>query len=159
MPKASKTKPKTQPKNKRKNQPEPISITSRKEYWIVLTVSMVIFGAGYGYLMKVSLPAIGMMLASVVSVIGFAFYLKFKPSTLGGTNRTTWLFVGASVIGFGIWAAMALSLNAAGFWIAIASVIGEEFFAITSLIIFLILGAFIGDWISNNRQRLRFTKS
>jgi NO-binding membrane sensor protein with MHYT domain len=120
---------------------------------------MIIFGAGYGYLMKVPFPAIGMMLASVVSVIGFAFYLKFKPSTLAWTNRASWLFVGASVIGFCIWAAMALSLNATGLLIEIDGVVGEEFFAITSLIIFLVAGAFIGDWISNNKQRFKFRKS
>jgi hypothetical protein len=159
MPKTSKTKPKIQPKNKRKNKPEPISITSRKEYWIVLTLSMVIFGAGYGYLMKVPIPAIVMLLATVISVIVFAFYIKFKPSTLPSTSRATYFFVGASVIGFGIWALVVLSINAAGLWIPIASVIGEEFFAITSLIIFLILGAFIGDWISKNRQRFKFIKS
>jgi preprotein translocase subunit SecY len=42
---------------------------------------------------------------------------------------------------------MVLSLNATELQTQIASAIGDDFFAITSLIICLILGAFIGNWI------------
>ena len=51
-------------------------------------------------MMNISAAAIGIMLASVVIVIGFAGYIKFKPSTLKATIRATFIFAGASIIGF-----------------------------------------------------------
>jgi cation transport ATPase len=156
-----KTYPKNQPKKAKpkktqpKAQPKPVSITSSKLYWITLTVVMVVFGAVYGYSMKVAVAAIGMLLASVLFMIGFAFYLKFKPSTLKSSSRATFIFVGASVIGFSIWATLMLLSNATGLWPRIASSIGDNFFAVTSLIICLISGAFIGDLVGINKDRIR----
>jgi hypothetical protein len=159
MPKSSKTYPKIYPKSqpkktKLKIQPKPVSITSRRSYWIFLTVAMVIFGLIYGYLLGIAVAAIGILLVSVLSVIGFAFYLRFKPSTLTAGRRATFIFGGASIIGFSIWAMMVLSLNAVGFNSQIDASMGYLFFAITSQVIFLIIGAFIGDLIGNNTNRL-----
>jgi len=83
-------------------------------------------------------------------VIGFAFYIGFKPSE-SYNKRSTFIFVGVSIVGFSIWAVMVLSFNATGFLMQISSLIGIDFFAITSLIICLVLGAFIGDLIGKNR--------
>ena len=93
-----------------------------------------------------------MILGSVLVMIGFAFYIGFKPSSLTATKRASFIFVGASVIGFCIWAAMVLSLNATGLQSQIANSIGDRFFAVTSLIICLILGAFIGDLIGKKEK-------
>ncbi len=156
MPKAH---PKNQPKkaklkNKKQPPPKPVSITSSKTYWITLTVTMVVFGAAYGYIMKVAVAAIGLLLATVLVLIGFSFYLKFKPSTLSKSSRATFLFGGASIIGFLIWVAVVLLSSATGFWVQIADSIGDNFFAITSLIICLTSGAFIGDQIGNNKEKI-----
>jgi hypothetical protein len=91
------------------------------------------------------------MLGSVLSVIGLAFYIGYKPYE-NYDKRPTFFFVGASFIGFGIWALMVLSLNAFGVLIQISSLIGESLFVSTSLIIHLVLGAFIGDLIGKNRE-------
>ena len=89
MPKKPKTKPKTYPKNKRKIKPEPapISITSRKSYWIILTVMMTIFGLGYGVWMEVAVPAIAILLASVLAVIVFRILPKIQFIRLDQTRK------------------------------------------------------------------------
>jgi cation transport ATPase len=154
-----KTDPKIQPKKaklktKNKAEPKPVSITSSKTYWITLTIMMVVFGSVYGYMMKVPAEAIGLLIATVLMVIGFAFYLKFKPSLQKSISRATFLFVGASVIGFLIWVALVLLSGVTGFWLQISTSIGDNFFAITSMIICLICGAFIGDQIGDNKEKI-----
>jgi ABC-type antimicrobial peptide transport system permease subunit len=103
--------------------------------------------------MKISVEKEALILGSILLVIGFAFYIGFKPSE-SYSKRATFIFVGASIVGFSIWAVMVLSFNATGIHSQIASSIGDDFFAITSLIICLILGAFIGDLIGKNRKAI-----
>jgi hypothetical protein len=160
MPKTQKNKSKTYPsakpkKAKGKPQPASVSITSRKSYWIFLTVTMVVFGSVYGYVMKAAAAAIGMLLISVLFLIGFLYYIKFTPSTLRATERATFIFAGATVIGFLIWVAIVLSLAVTGFTSQIGAAIGNNFFAITSLTICLIGGGFIGDAIGKNKNELK----
>lgn len=149
QPKKNKPK-KTQPKA----EPKPFSITSSKYYWVFLTLVMVVFGSVYGYMMKATWVAITLLLVSVLSVIGIAFYLKFYPSNLTTPRRVIFLFVGASVIGFCIWAAVVLALDVGGFWTQIESVMSDNFFAITSMIICLAGGAFIGDVLGKNSEKI-----
>ena len=155
-----KTYPKTQRKKTKRKKPQPktqskpVSITTRKSYWITLTLFTVVFASVFGYYVNMSLERIVMMLVTVLLLIGFAVYIRFKPSTATVDKRAIFIFVGASVIGFCIWAIIVLSLNATELHTQIASAIGDSFFAITSLMICLILGAFIGDWIGEKRERI-----
>jgi hypothetical protein len=155
-----KTYPKTQPKKTRpkkthpKAQPKPVSLMTRKSYWITLTLITLVFTFAYGYLMKISVEKEALILGSIFSVIGFAFYMGFKPSP-SYNKRATFIFVGASIVGFSIWAVMVLSFNATGIILQIENSIGSDFFAITSLIICLTLGAFIGDLIGKNKEALQ----
>ena len=155
-----KTYPKTQPKktrpkkNQPKAQPKPVSLLTRKSYWITLTLIMLVFTFAYGYVMQISVEKEALILGSIFSVIGFAFSIGFKPSA-NYNKRATFIFVGASIVGFSIWAVMVLSFNATGIILQIENSIGSDFFAITSLIICLTLGAFIGDLIGKNREALR----
>ena len=159
-----KTHPKTQPKKtkpkktKFKDQPKPVSLLKRKSYWITLTLFMVVFTIVFGYIMKISAEGEALILGTILSMIGFAFYLGFKPS-IKYDKRATFMFAGASIVGFCIWAAMVLSLNATGIILQIVNSIGTYFFAITSLIICLIAGAFIGDLIGKNKEALRLFAS
>ena len=152
--------PKIQPKKKKpkktplKNQTKQVSITTSKFYWVTLTAFMVIFGSVYGYLLKVSFAAIVLLLTSVLFIIGFAYYVRFTPSSLKTTKRATFIFVGASIIGFLIWVAIVAVFDWTGFWGHIADSIGDNFFAITSLVICLTSGATIGDLISKNNERI-----
>ena len=115
---------------------------------------MVAFGIFFGFSEKVSSPAIVMLLASVLSIIGFAYYLNFSVSTVSPIRRAVFNFAGASIIGFGIWAATVITLGKAGLTPQIGGAIGTGFFAITSLIICLAAGAFIGDQIGKNEEHI-----
>jgi len=86
-------------------------------------------------------------------VIGFAFYIGFKPYPTD-KKRVVLIAIGASIIGFSIWAVTVLALNVAGLLVQILNPVGDVFFSITSLIICLILGAFIGDLIGKNFQTI-----
>jgi len=155
-----KTYPKTQRKKTKPRKPQPktpaktVSITTRKSYWITLTLITIIFVSLYGYLMNIALQRMAMMLVTVLLLIGFVAYIRLNSSTMPTTNRATFIFVGASIIGFSIWAVIVLLLNATGLHPQVANAIGDDFFAITSLIICLISGAFIGDLIGKNKERI-----
>src|SRR5208283_4804346 len=111
-----KTYPKTQPKKTKRKKPQPkaqskpVSITTRKSYWITLTLFTVVFASVLGYYVNMSLENIVMMLVTVLFLIGFAVYIRFKPSTTTVNKRATFIFAGASFIGFSIWAVTVLSL-------------------------------------------------
>ena len=152
-----KTYPKAHPKkgklkkNQPKAQPKQVSILKSKFYWITLTLIILVFTLAYGVLTQIPLEKEVLMLACILSVLGFAFYIGFK--TVAGYNkRATFIFVGASIFGFSIWVVMVLSFNAIGIIYRIASSLGEDFFAATTLTICLVLGAFIGDLIGKNKE-------
>jgi len=151
-----KTYPKAQTKKKKtqKTPPKQVSIMSSKYYWITLTLMIVLFGSVYGYMMKLAMAATALLLASVLYIIAFAYYINFKPSFLKASRRATYIYVGAAVIGFCMWAAIVLLLDATGFWLQISRSIGYNFFGVTSLIICLVSGAFLGDLIGNNKERI-----
>lgn len=141
-------------KTKPKAKITPVSITTRKSYWVTLTLTIAIFASGLGYFLNMPLENIVMMLVTVLLLIGFVFYIRFKPSTITASKRATFIFVGASFIGFSIWAIMILSLSTMTLNSQVASLIGDNLFVTTSLIICLISGAFFGDVISRNRERI-----
>ena len=154
MPKTSKTQPKPHSKNQHKKtqlkaQPKSASLLKSKYYWIFVSLIVLVFTVAYGYLIQISLGKEVLILGSIFMVIGFAFYIGFKPYP-SNKKRAVLILIGASIIGFSIWAVMVLSLNATGLLIQILSSIGDSFFAITSLIICLVAGAFIGDLIGKN---------
>ncbi len=156
MPKTSqKTYPKKtkQKKTKYKDQPKPISILKSKFYWIALTLIILVFTIAYGYLIGISLERETLLIGTILAVIGFSFHIAFR-SNSNYNKRVIFIFAGASIIGFIIWAAIVLSFNATGITSQITSSIGIDFFAITSLIICLISGAIIGDLIGKNKERL-----
>ncbi len=154
-----KTYPKNQPKKNKlkkkqlKEQPKPFSLLKSKYYWITLAVVILVFAVTIGFVMQISLGRELLLLGTIFSIMGLAFYIGFK-STEGYDKRATFFFVGASIVGFCIWAAMVLSFNATGVTEQISSAIGVDFFAITSLIICLAFGAFIGDVLGKNREAL-----
>ena len=164
MPKKQKTYPKSNSKSQRKNklekkqakaQPKPVSLFKSKYYWITLAATILIFIFALGYITHMSEEKELLMLGSILSVIGLAFYIGYKPS-VNYDKRATFFFVGASIIGFGIWALIVLSLNASEILIQISNSVGDSFFVITSLSICLVLGAFIGDFIGKNRETILF---
>jgi hypothetical protein len=150
-----KSRPKIHPKNsKNQKKPnvisEPVSITKSKFYWITLTIIAVVAVLGYGIVTSVAIAQIGLILATILTVIGVASYVRLKPSILTAKTRATYLFVGAAVIGFSIWAAMVITLAVSGLGAQSPSFLGSQLFIVASQIIFLAIGAFIGEYLSTN---------
>ena len=159
MPKPLKTKPKTYPKKQHKKikpkvQPKPVSITTSKFYWISLTTIIVIAILGYGFLTGVALQKIALILITLLSVIALAWYIRVKPSTMITKLRAAYMFLGAAVIGFSIWAVTVVVLGATGLGMQVSNSFGDQLFIITSQVIYFVIGAFIGDWISINRNSI-----
>jgi len=151
MPKPSKTQSKHKVKPKRKVEPEIPGITTKKAYWLVLGVLLAIVSAIFGLMNGLDELRMALLIAAVVVPIGCLGYVRVSPSSLSLLKRAMFLIAGASIIGFGIWAAIALALFRAGFNEQIAYVLGEQFFIVTSLVICLFVGAFIGELIGRNK--------
>ncbi len=151
MPKQSKNKSKAKAKLKTKieAQTETSSFTMKKSYWIMLSVVMAVAVSIAGFMFDISPLGIAVLLVPIVLSIGLVGYLRITPSSLVKTRRATFLFVGASFIGFGIWAAIILVLMYTGL---LESIFVDTFFIIPSLITFLIIGAFIGELLGRNKR-------
>jgi hypothetical protein len=153
MPKPSKSRPKQQKaKPKGKAEPETPSFAAKKSYWITLLAVMAVVSAVFGIVMGISLAQTAFLVLTVVVLIGFLGFIRVSKSMLPLSKRVALIFAGASVIGFGIWAAIVLNLNATGLMAPIVNSLGEQFFAVTSLAICLTSGAFIGELIGRNKS-------
>jgi FtsH-binding integral membrane protein len=151
MPKPSKTRPKQKVKPKRKAEPEVPGITARKSYWLMLGLVLAVASAVLGSAMSLDALRIAVLVVAVVVPIGGLGYVRVSPSTLSVSKRATFLFMGISVIGFGIWAITVFALGRAGFNEQIANALGGQFFIVTSLVICFSAGAFIGELIGRNK--------
>ena len=85
--------------------------------------------------------------ALILLTIGFAYYIRIKPSR--SVNRGLYILLGFSPIGFGLWLLYAFSgigrfLTTLGPWGSLASMV--------LFLIPYIIGAFIGDWIGKRRN-------
>jgi len=155
MPKTPKTKPKTYPKkqSKKTNSKMPthtVSITKSKFYWIVLTVVAIVCMAILGFTSNIPIQKVALIMVTVLSVLGLAGYVRVKSSNLSNKMRATYLFVGAAVIGFGIWAIMLILLTETGLGVQVANSLGDQLFIISSQVIFLVIGAFVGEGLGKN---------
>jgi hypothetical protein len=145
MPKPSKTRPKQKAKS-RKAEPETPSFTAKKSYWVTLLAVFTVVSAVFGMALGLGLLQTTFLALMVATLIGFVGYVRVSPSTLGFSKRATFIFVGASVIGFGTWAAAALA-----FMPQIVA-LNNDFFTISSLVICLTVGGFIGELLGRNRK-------
>lgn len=147
MPKSVKIRPKQ--KNKlRKKEPQAASFTTKKSYWITLTVLLAVVTVVFGATMGISLIQNAILTLTTVVIIGFLGFVRTNQSTLSLSKRATFIFIGASVIGFAIWAAITLS----GIMVQLLNEVGQEFYVVTSLAICLTVGAFIGELLGKNNK-------
>ena len=108
---------------------------------------VVVAGFGFALLLDIDLIRIAFIVAVFVVVVGVAGYIRMSSSKLTRGRRATFLFVGASVIGFSIWAAMTFALSAAGLMPHLIDAAGDLLFIGSTLVICLFGGAFIGELI------------
>jgi hypothetical protein len=149
--------PKLHPKTQKKRvncksnvKVEPISITKSKFYWLGLTTVTVIALLTIGVTFGFAIQQIALILLTVLLVLVFAWYLRVKQSILGLKTRATYIFVGAAFLGFGVWAVIVIGLAATGIGVQLSSLLGDQLFIIASQIIFIVMGGFIGEYLSTN---------
>ena len=152
MPKPSK--PQTKPKmsQKLKAKPEAPSITTKKSYWILVTLILAVTTAVTGITANLNAVQTSFLVAAIVALFGFIGFVRVEPSTLSIMKRAAFIFMGLSLIGFGIWAATTLILTRAGFIGGIVEALGVQIFITGSLGICLSVGALIGELIGRSRK-------
>lgn len=151
MPKQSKSKSKNKVnlKKRRNIEPQTPGFTYSKSYWVTLAFVMAVAFSVAGFIINLSAAAVASLVVTVAFMIGLLGYLRVTPSSLSVSKRATFLFVGASVIGFGVWAAVMLALMTAGL---LETVFVDSFLLVPSLINCLTVGAFIGELIGRNSR-------
>jgi hypothetical protein len=147
MPKPSKTPPKQKTKPKTKMQPQTQSITATKPYWIILLTLLAVVTAVFGALVGMTLERTALLIVTVVVVIGFVGLIRTGKSELPLSKRATFIFAGASIIGFIIWAALTLT----GAMAPVVIAVGQEFYVMSSLPTCLVAGAWIGELLSRSK--------
>jgi hypothetical protein len=148
MPKPSRTQPKKKTKQKPKAKPQTPSITATKPYWIVLTAMLAVVTAVFGTLVSINLEGTVLLVVTVVVVIGFVGLIRTGKSELSLSKRATFIFAGASIIGFIIWAALTLS----GAMAPVVNAVGQEFYVVNSLATCLAAGAWIGELLGRSKM-------
>jgi len=145
-----KPKPVAKSKRRRKGKPElqQPSITATKTYWVALAVVFAAVSAVFGTAMDLSVTQSAVLVVTVVLLIGVIGFIRTTPSDLTLSKRATFIFAGASIIGFCIWAAIVLS----GLITPLAQEHGKVFIVVTSFTICLTVGAFIGELLGRSKK-------
>jgi hypothetical protein len=134
------------------NQPQVIDKRIYKS-WIIFTIATVLIVFLNGYFLNIGLDRTLAIVAIVLLITGFAFYIRIKPSASG--NRVFFVFVGATVLGSVFWVLIALFMKETGLRMQLlnsSGTFGDNFFALASLIICWVIGGFIGDLIGKSRN-------
>ncbi len=145
-----KPKPSAKPKRNRSGKPQPPqrSITATKTYWVALAAMFAVVSAVFGVTMGLGVTQSVVLVVTVVLLIGVIGFIRTTPSDLSLSKRATFIFAGASIIGFCIWVAVIFS----GLITPLAQENGEVFVAITSFTICLTVGAFIGELLGRSKK-------
>ncbi len=151
-PAKSKAKPKVKPNRKAKAEPEAPGITTKPMYWLVLAAVLAVVSAVFGLTMGLDAVKLAILVAAVVVPVGCIGYVRVSPSKLTISKRATFLFMGVSIIGFGIWAAIVMVGGNYGLTAQITEALGSQFFVVTSLAICLSVGSVIGELIGRSKM-------
>ena len=151
MPKPVKPKPKQKAKAKRKAEPEAPGITTKKSYWVMLAFVLAVASGVLGVTSGLDSGKTVFLTLTILAMIGCVGFIRVTPSSLSISKRLTFIFVGISIIGFGIWAAIVLLGGIYGLG-SLVEAWGSQFFAVTTLVMCLSLGALIGELIGRNKE-------
>lgn len=120
--------------------------------WIILTVASVILLILNGYFLNIPIERTALALAILLLATAVAFYVRIRPSTSG--NRIFFVAVGAGCLGFLLWFAVSLIILDTGIrWTILKTTgdLGNDLFALATLIICWVIGGYIGDWLGRRR--------
>jgi len=118
-----------------------------KPLWVTTMLSTGAVGVASYFLFHIPLERVAGALAITLLAIGFAYYIRIKPSRK--VNRGLYIFLGFSPIGFCLWLLYAFS--GIGLFLTTLGPLGS----LTSMLLFpipFIIGVFIGDWIGKRRN-------
>jgi hypothetical protein len=121
-----------------------------KPYWIVLTISVIVFGVVGILLFNVPLERAIPSTVLILLAIGFGYYMRVRPNIK--FNRAMYIGLGVFVLGFMLWGVLTISLNATGIRNLIDQIIPDGVLAHITLILCYIAGGFIGDLIGKSRD-------
>ena len=115
-------------------------------YWIVTLLLSIASGVAVLFLLDISLArAIGGV-ALTFLCIGFAYYIRIRPSIK--LNRALYILLGITPIGFVLWVIFSFIFNR----VLITSASGTLPLSLLSVVVCYGLGALIGDWIGKRRN-------
>jgi drug/metabolite transporter (DMT)-like permease len=119
-----------------------------KPYWIALTVSALAIGALSYFYLNAPLERVIASTVLILLSISLGYYIRVKPNVK--INRAMYIGLGAVVLGFVLWLALALILDVAGVPRTISR--NGLMFGLPSLIVCYIVGGYIGDLIGKKRD-------
>lgn len=117
-----------------------------KPLWIAVLLTTIASGVAGYFLLHVPLERTAGGVALTFLMIGFAYYIRIRPSKK--MNRGLYILLGISPIGFSLWIVYALS----GIGRFLTTHLGPEASLIVGFTVPYIIGAFIGDWIGRRRN-------
>lgn len=117
-----------------------------KPLWIAVLLTTIASGVVGYFLLHVPLERTVGGVALTFLMIGFAYYIRIRPSRK--MNRGLYILLGISPIGFSLWIVYALS----GIGRFLTTHLGPEVSLIVGFTVPYIIGAFIGDWIGKRRN-------
>jgi hypothetical protein len=121
-----------------------------KPYWMVLTISAIIFGVVGILFFNVPLERAIPSTVLILLAIGAGYYMRVRPNIT--FNRAMYLGLGVFVLGFVLWGGLMVFLNATGIRWLIDQTIPDGILGLITLILCYIAGGFIGDWIGKSRD-------
>ena len=117
-----------------------------KPLWIVTLLLAIASGVVGFFFLDVSLARVAVGLALTFLGMGFAYYIRVRPSMK--VNRGLYILLGITPIGFILWVIWAVS----GIGMLITNIVGAFPSLLISWIVCYGIGAFIGDWIGKRRN-------
>jgi DNA-binding HxlR family transcriptional regulator len=135
------------------DQDRPPQDTRILKAWFILIIANIIITVFMGFFLKIPIERQAIILSILLLGSGFAFYIRVKPSKSG--NRAFFVAVGIVGIGFVLWFIVTSLVLFSGLrWQIVGATgnVGDNFVALTTLIICWIVGGFIGDFIGRKRN-------
>jgi hypothetical protein len=117
-----------------------------KPLWIVTDALVFIFVAVNYFVFHYPLSSVVSGLAIALLGIGAAYYVRVRPSVK--VNRTLYILLGITPIGFSMWMVLAFS----GVWRLLNDNVGAFPSLIIGWVMCLGIGGLIGDWIGKRRN-------
>lgn len=123
-----------------------------KTYWIIGAINLTIIALITGYVLNLPLHRLIIAIVAAQVLSAFTYYIRAKAIV---TGRIFYIIVGIGGIGGFFWFILQLFMMQTGFRLQLVNLtgyIGDDLFAVISLIIFWVLGGFVGDWIGKKRK-------